>query len=130
LEKGVKMLDTDLNNFNEEAEKWAADTRAKLISKLDALGVKHSAKSPDAKAIQKSVTGKTGKQFDVVNRISFGFNRSGVFLSKGVSRGHPISNPREAKDWFNSVVEKELDVLADLVADAQGNMIINGILIK
>lgn len=126
----MSFQQNDINNFNTSADQWAASTRAKLVSKLDALGVKHSRNSQDERAIQKSVTGKTGKQFGLVNRISFGFNRSGVFLAKGVSRSHPISNPREAKDWFNSVVEKEIDVLADIVADAQGDMIINSILIK
>jgi hypothetical protein len=124
------FLQADIDKYNQQAAQWATSTRAKLVSKLDALGVKHSRNSQDERSIQKSVSGKTRKQFDVVNRISFGFNRSGVFLVKGVSRGHPIGNPREAKDWFNSVVDKELDTLADIVADAQGDMIINGILIK
>lgn len=126
----MSFQQTDINDLNTEVEQWTASTRNKLVSKLDALGVKHTKNSQDAKAIQKSVTGKTAKKFDLVNRVSFGFNRSGVYLSKGVSRGHKKDNPREAKDWFNSVVNTELDTLADIVADAQGNMIINSILIK
>ncbi len=120
----------DINDLNTSIEQWTASTRTKLVSKLDSLGVKHDKNSQDAKAIQRSVTGKTAKKADLVSRVSFGFNRSGVFLQKGVSRGHGKDNPRQVKDWFNSVVDKELEVLADIVADAQGNMIINGILIK
>lgn len=120
----------DIEKLNNEVDHWTDSTKAKLISKLDALGVKHTKNSQDAKSLQRSLTGKTKKQFDLVNRISFSFQRSGIFLQKGVSRGHPLSNPREVKDWFNSVVDPELDNLGDIVADQQGNMIINSILIK
>jgi hypothetical protein len=56
--------------------------------------------------------------------------RSAIFLHKGVGKGHPISNPRTAKEWFSPVVDKNIEGLADIVANGGGNLIINNLNIK
>lgn len=56
--------------------------------------------------------------------------RSAVFLHKGVSRGHDKNNPRKAKEWFQPVVDKNIDSLADIVSNGQGDLVVNALKIK
>lgn len=97
---------------------------------MDALGIKHYKYSKNKVPLRRALKDKLKKRFDLVNKISYSMPRSAVFLHKGVSRGHGKSNPREAKEWFNPVVDKNLDTLADIVADGQGDLVINSINIK
>lgn len=124
------FLQADIDKYNEQVKNWTDETRAAIIAALDAAGVKHSKRSPDEVALQKSIKTRTTKQFDVTNKISFTFNRSMVWLQKGVSRGHTSDNPRQKKDVFNGPVEKQLQKLADIAADNFGDMVINSLLIR
>jgi hypothetical protein len=124
------FLQADVDKYNEQVKAWTDETKALLVSTADSLGVKHARNSQDSVSLQRSIKGRTSQQTGVTNKVSFTFNRSMVWLQKGVSRGHPKTNPRQIKDVFNGPLEKQLEILADIVADAQGDMIINSLLIK
>lgn len=124
------FLQSDIDKYNEQVKAWTDETKALLVSTADSLGVKHSKNSQDSVSLQRSIKGRTSQQTGVTNKVSFTFNRSMVWLQKGVSRGHPISNPRQIKDVFNGPIQQRLLLLEDIVANAQGDMIINSLLIK
>ena len=120
----------DIDALNEGIEKWEQKNHIDILAEMDSLGIQHSKNSPNKTALRQALKSKLRQRFGLTNRISFGMPRSAVFLHKGVSRGHGISNPRKAKEWFNPVVDKNLDELADIVADGQGNLVINNLNIR
>jgi len=77
-----------------------------------------------------SIRGKTGKDRGVIELVTFQFERHGVFVQKGVSSGHPISNPRKASDWFNSSLDKYIPELADRIAKINADAALNATRMK
>jgi hypothetical protein len=57
-----------------------------------------------------------------------------VFVHKGVGRGTKISQvgstKRKAKPWLNPIIDRNLDRLADIVADHHGTLIVNALMIR
>ena len=123
-------VQSDVNKINDDIEKWNNKNLDELRSKLDSLGVKHSRNSPNKIPLKKVLKGRLSQRFGLTNRISYTMPRSAIFLHKGVSKGHPISNPRKAKEWYAPVVDKNIEDLADIVAEGGGNLIINNLSIK
>src|SRR5215831_17171213 len=93
----------DINEFNNNIQGWDAKTKGNVLERMDQLGIKHSKNSPNKTPLRKAFSSSTSKKFDIINKISYKMPRSAVFLHKGVSRSHPITNPRQAKQWFNPV---------------------------
>jgi|SRR6185312_10950405 len=116
---------------NDKIMEWGKKNLAAIKTTIDALGIKHSPKSPNPKALKNNITLKFKKDRDgIINRISYGMPRSGVFEHKGVSRGHPISNPRTAKKWFDTPTDKNLPDLQEIVAESGVTYVINNLKIK
>lgn len=91
----------------------------------------------------KSIRAKYAFLYGEVYKVSFGFERYGVFVSKGVGRGYKIDSVgantdalgkakkgRTPKDWFNPVVEKYVKDLGDIVVKYHADFSTKGILIK
>lgn len=114
-----------MDEMNGEITRWSDKTKADLLGELDSLGVKHSPNSPNKVPLRQALKRKLREQFGTIDRISYQMPRSAIFLHKGVSRGHGKDNPRTAKEWYAPVVDKKIDELATIVAQGQGNMIIN-----
>jgi len=121
----MAILRKGSEEMNSEITRWSDATKRDLIGQLDSLGVKHYAYSPNPEPLRTALKRKLRKQFGVIDRISYNMPRSAIFLHKGVSRGHGKDNPRKAKEWYAPVVDKNIDQLADIVAEGQGNMILN-----
>jgi hypothetical protein len=120
----------DIDNLNEDISNWNDKNKNDILNEMDVLGIKHSSFSPNKTPLRKALKSKLRKRFDLINKISYSMPRSAVFLHKGVSRGHGKDNPRQAKEWFNPVVDKNIDDLAERVADGQGNLVVNALKIK
>ena len=111
--------------MNDEITRWSDDTKRDLVSELDSLGVQHYKNSPNKVPLRQALKRKLRKRFDTIDKITYQMPRSAIFLHKGVSRGHGKDNPRKAKEWYAPIVDKNMDKLGDIVAEGQGNMIIN-----
>ncbi len=96
------------NYDNEQIKAWGNKNLQDLKSEIDSLGIKHSVKSPSPRSLKNSLTVKFRTRNGMIDKISFGMPRSAIFLHKGVSRGHPINNPRTAKKWFDIPTEKNM----------------------
>lgn len=120
----------DIIAFNESVKEWDTNDKQDILSEMDNLNIKHSKNSPNKIPLRKALKSALSKKHEMVNKISYKMPRSAVFLHKGVSRGHGINNPRQAKEWFNPVVEKNLPDLADRVADKCGDLVVNALQIK
>lgn len=115
----------DNQEFNNEVKSWGTNTVKELQREVSQLGIKHAEKSKSPRAAKDSITSTTGKKFDIVTSVRLKFPRHMVFVHKGVGRGHPISNPRQAKEWFNPVIEKKIEDLADIVAEHAADMVVS-----
>ena len=119
-------------DYNEEKIiDWAQKNLTSIKQTIDALDIKHSPRSPNKIALKNNITLKFKKDRDgLLNKISYGMPRSGVFVHKGVSRGHGIDNPRKAKKWFDIPTEMNLPNLQKIVAENDVNYVINNLEIK
>lgn len=116
---------------NDRIIEWGKKNLTDIKQTIDAMGIKHSKRSPNPKALKNNITLKFKKDRDAfINRISYGMPRSGVFEHKGVSRGHGIDNPRQAKKWFDTPTNKNMDELQKIVAENDVNYIVNNLQIK
>lgn len=97
----------------------------KLKGQWDKYDIKHSPESRSAVAALDLLSSSTTMKYGALSSIRFKFPRHMVFVHKGVGRGHPISNPRKAKPWFNEILDKEIEVLADIVAENTADKIVS-----
>ena len=90
------------------------------------------------KKLEESIIGKTRKDFGIIDRITYSFERHGVFVHKGVGRGYQISGgmvqrtakskmtePRQPAEWFNPVLDQSLPELADKLAEINADAVLN-----
>jgi hypothetical protein len=119
---------------NRKITQWATKTKAALISEMTALNIQHRSNSPSPRPAKQSVRQSTRKRGGLINRVGYNIPRHLVYVHKGVGRGTPIEKVgqtnRKAKEWFNPVIDKNIDELADVVAEEIGAAIVNNLLIK
>ena len=122
----------DIDAYNKDISEWTKETHADALEELDKLGVVHSPKSKSPVPLRQAFKTSIRKNAGVANRISFKVPRHAIFLHKGVGRGAKAgqTSNRKAKPFLNPPIEKNLGKLADTVADHQGNMIVNALMIK
>lgn len=120
----------DIEALNTNIEIWADNTQQKVVDQINALNIKHYPYSTNPVPLSKAIKNTVSKKNGLASRIGYKMPRSGVFVHKGVSRGHGINNPRTAKEWFEPPIDANLDELRDIVADGQGTLIINALKIK
>jgi hypothetical protein len=123
-------LSNDIQELNSNIAGWDRTNMRDLKSELNRLGVKHRKNSPNKISLQKALKSRLRQKSGLTDRISYSMPRSAIFLHKGVSKGHPITNPRQAKEWYSPIVDRNIEHLVDIVAEGGGNLIINNIDIK
>ena len=124
----------DYLELNREVKGWAKDTSNMSLSEITRL------KAYDTYQLFKSLRYRFGYDSGQVEKVSYQFPRYGVFVHKGVGRGWPISRVkasggkpggRQPKPWFNPVIDKQLEVLGDIVQKHFGDLTVSeGVKIK
>lgn len=110
-------------NMNQDIAQWAVGTVNELKNQFTILDIKHVKRSPSTTPSKDAIQNKFGRRQGQISKISFKFPRHMVFVHKGVGRGVPISlagssgTTRKPKEWFDPVIDKNVDVLADKVAE-------------
>lgn len=120
---------------NKRIVQWSTRTRNQLLQEILRQGIKHTIKSPSPTAAINSLKQSTRKDnFGIINRVGYNMPRHMIYVHKGVGRGTPIEKAgqtnRKAKPWFNPVINRRIDELADIVAEELGSDIINNLAIK
>lgn len=95
------------------------------------------------KKLAVSIETKTRRDAGEIDTITFSFERHGVFVHKGVSRGYnmsgntvtrtakgPQTKPRVAVEWFNPVLDTYIPELADNLAKLNANAVLNTARVK
>ncbi len=111
--------------LNLEARQWRLETMDKLRAQWDKYGIKHDPRSPSTVAALELLRSSTTSKYGLLSSIRFKFPRHMIFVHKGVGHGHPISNPRRAKPWFNEILDKEIEKLADIVAENTADRVVS-----
>lgn len=106
------------DNVNRIIQEKAKQAIPRLKSEMEVLGIQH--KSDDIK-LDKSLKTSTSRTNGFICRIRFRFKKSGIYVHKGVGRGTNASQVgstnRRPKEWFNPVIEKLADELAEELLD-------------
>lgn len=124
-----------LQEQNALIKKWAPRVRRNLRTnarrfvngKTDSFVVKGNRTEGKLKD---SIQARTGAADGIIEFVSFSFERHGVFVHKGVSGGHPLSNPRQKGEWFNPSMDKHIPELADQLAKLNADAAIKAMNIK
>lgn len=122
--------------INQEIKKWAKDRQADIKQEINTQGIKHrkNSSSPGPSKDTIKARFRTDPQTGIINRIGFIMPRHMVYVHKGVGKETPIEKAgqtnRKAKPWFNPVISRKIDELADIVAVKLGASIINNVYIK
>lgn len=101
-------------DLNREVQSWSSATRKHLVSEQNTSGIEHYS------GRLSKVSYGFKKQFGEINMIGFRFMRYGVYVEIGVGRGNKITDPdrnRKPKPWFNPVIDRDVTVLAGLIAE-------------
>ncbi len=106
----------DLRDQNKPIIDWRSKVERRLIisAAMFQKGKKKSAARGDRteKRLASSIVGKAGMTYGVIDRVSFAFERHGVFVQKGVGRGYPIKGgfvvtSENRQDQSGSVITSE-----------------------
>ena len=97
------------------------------------------------KKLDASIVGTTKRQFGIIDRVTYTFERHGVFVHKGVGKGYQMQGGtvrriarsksravRQPAEWFNPVLDQSLPELADKLAGINADAVLKatGMMIK
>ncbi len=132
---------------NALVQKWAPMVRSSLRGsarwfsdgKTESFVIRDGGKQTERK-LAASIMSKVGKEFGLANYIGFSFERHGVFVHKGVGRGYQSNGngfvtrtakyparvrERVAVEWFNPVLDRNIPILADELANINADAAVN-----
>jgi len=81
----IEAQDIDMEEYNRRVARWGTELGGKIRSSIRMLTSKGKGD------LVKSLRLKTGKWFGEIDKLSYHFERHGVFLHKGVGRGYAMS---------------------------------------
>jgi len=112
-----------------EVRKWGKEVSNKLSSSVQTK-VGHSAiqnrheKNP-VQRLADSVKSYVRAPKDIPERVSFSFQKQGIYIHYGVGRGRPITKPGTPVDWFNPVLNENFGELVQMLDDFMDGLVIN-----
>jgi len=148
-------INQQIQAFNKDVAGWGKRVRNQTISNARRLKRPVSKKNThDHESLGDSIGQKTYKSDGEIDCIGFSFARHGVFWQKGVGRGYVMQNGivtrgqkkriginrhdkrttfiatagpirRKPVDWFNGLISREVETLADIVAEHYADRVIN-----
>lgn len=129
--------------YNNDVRSWGQKTRRKLVSSIKQLTQKGKGD------LVKHLRMKTKKDYGLVDRVTYQFPRHGVFFHKGTGKGYKITGgvlrrvpsgknktltsssiKRVPAEWFNPVINDNVDSLADMVAKHMADAAVNATRLK
>lgn len=142
------MMLFDVDKYNADVKGWGQNSLQVLRVSLAALNVRERGR------LLAELKVRYSKRYGQVRSIGYQFPRYGVFVEKGAGRGYggkkgsqwrtngarrrtdPASlgkmgtGRRQAKPWFNPIMDARVGALADLVVKHMGTAAVNNIRIR
>lgn len=144
----------DSQEQNEAVSKWASMVQRRLRDRTSYFvhGKHGTTNRPGRteKNLGDSIRSITKKSYGVIDRVTYTFERHGVFVHKGVGRGYKMQGgmvirtaksedpatrqptwwgddprPRLPNEWFNPLLEQTLPELADKLAEINADAVLN-----
>lgn len=134
----------NVDGHNRVVEAWVPKVRTQLKSNAMVMFPDGKGKSPVLRPgrseikLKDSITSRIKKEFGAAERITFNFERHGVFVHKGVGSGYKMAGgkvlrvaktdsgePRTPQEWFNPVLNELLPELADRLAEVNADIVLN-----
>lgn len=126
--------DIDYRKVNQAIRKWGNKTHKQLLREIIRLNIKNRKNSRSPKSAINSISLRFRTRGGVINRIGWVMPRHMIYVHKGVGKDTPIEKAgttnRKAKEWYNPVVDQNMEELADVVAAELGQAIINKLAIN
>jgi hypothetical protein len=128
------IADTAL--FNARVENWGRNNLGDLKSSIRTLK-KGTGTPPDGhKPLADNLKDKYGKVQGEIVRITYGVQRHGIFWRKGVGKGYKMNGGvvvrtgggpirRTPANWWNPVLDKNINTLADIASDNTASAAVN-----
>ena len=139
----MAIISSELNPEaqNQLAQRWTSMVQQHLrgAATLFTKGKDGTVQKPgrSEKKLDQSITGRIRKDYGVVDRITFSFERHGVFVHKGVGRGYQMQGGmvvrtaksrtteiRQPAEWFNPVLDQALPELAEQLAEINADAVV------
>ncbi len=132
--KWTPMVRTSLRG----SARWFSD------GKTESFVLRDGGKQTEKK-LAASIMSKVGKEFALANYVGFYFERHGVFVHKGVGRGYQSNGKgfvtrtakyparyreRVAVEWFNPVLDRNIPILANELANINADAAVNATKMK
>ncbi len=127
-----------VRSFLRGSARWFSD------GKTESFVLRDGGKQTEKK-LAASIMSKVGKEFGLANYVGFSFERHGVFVHKGVGRGYqsngkgfvtrtakypPRYRERVAVEWFNPVLDRNIPILANELANINADAAVNATRMK
>lgn len=147
----------DLNQINNDIERWGNDAAHTLQATGSAMGIHHRDGSPSTKPSLQQIVARFKYANGLVHVVSFRVPRALIYTHKGAGKGmggavgsswadrygqqhktDPKSfgkmgtGSRQEKPFYNNTMESPagIDQLSDIVVTSLGDAIVNNLLIK
>jgi hypothetical protein len=134
LKKLYEAMIEGARKMNAEVSQWGGSTTKDLKSEFSRLKILHVKRSPSLRPAVEILNERFSKQQGLINKIAFRFPRHMVFVHNGVGKGVPADfsgiTSRKPKEWFNPIMDKNVEDLADIVASNQADIIADNLLIR
>lgn len=136
----------DMDGHNEIITQWASKVKRQLVKSASWFSAGKDEpfvmRGPQREGkLAKSIETKIHKDFGAIDRLTYNFERHGVFVHKGVGRGYAVSGSfvtrtaigdqkrsRVAVEWFNPILDKYIPELANKLAELDANIAVNATL--
>lgn len=123
--------------FNKKIRAWGAKVDSALRT---SIGIHIEEDKELLKSLKQNYRhfGKSPKRGEEITSIGFRFREEGIFVHLGVGKGYNMEGGtrvitkktdrewrRRPKPWFNSIIEKHIPELVEIVKEYCGSLIIN-----
>lgn len=150
----VDPQEIDIEKYNSKVTGWGSMVATRLRASARSKFSKAKKGNKTEKKLADSIRLKAAKWYGEVDKLSYHFARHGVFVHKGVGRGYHMEGGkvirtntpgkilsskskgvnsfvlkstagRQPVEWFNPVVNENIEKLADMVAEMDADRLVN-----
>jgi hypothetical protein len=121
--------------YNNAVRKWGRTTKQEMITEAGRLGI-NMREGGGFSQLRNGFGTRNGE----IIRVSYGMKRHLIYVHKGVGRGWPISRVggtasalaggRKPKPFFNNIIDRRINKLADDVQNFKADIIVENIKIR
>jgi len=117
--KNEPELKADINKLNADVRKWSFQTKNMMAQNVRMLT--NSSKTDYIRKINwqrlaPNIRPRTIVKDGMAERVTMNYPAHGYFISVGSGRGHhKKTNPRRIINWYNDILESQVENLGDIV---------------